>query len=128
MGLTRAIGRGTGRLGARLAKRSRWLAQRLWLIALADSSWRAWSHWRRLDPEERARLVQLARKSKGRPSNLSPRERRQVDELLDKLGHLELVEGIASTWLPFGWMSKAATRTVGPRAKLSRRDPDPGPD
>jgi hypothetical protein len=122
MALVRHIGRGFGRLGARTARRSKWLARRLWLVALAESSWVAWSHWRRLGPAERNRLLELARKSKGRPSNLSARERREADELLDKLGHLELVNSVASTWLPFGWMSRIATRVLGPRARLSRRE------
>jgi hypothetical protein len=104
--------------------RSRWLAKRLWLIAAAETSWRAWSHWRRLEPEERRRLVELARKSKGRPSNLSSRERVEVDALLDKLGHLELAESVAATWLPFGWMSRIVTRGLGSRARLSREERD----
>ncbi len=122
MALIGGIGRGFGRLGARIARRSKWLARRLWLVALAESSWVAWSHWRRLEPGERERLLTLARKSKGRPSNLSARERRQADDLLDKLGHLELLGSVASTWLPFGWLSRVATRVLGPRARLSRRD------
>src|SRR5262245_41924955 len=98
MRLLRAIGRGFGRLGARFARRSKWLAQRLWLISLAESSWAAWTHWHRLEPRERGRLVALARKSKGRPSKLSKRERRELDGLLEKLGHAELAGTIASAW------------------------------
>ena len=110
-----AITRGAGRLGKRVAMRSRWLARRLWLIALAETGFVTWRHWRRLEPDERERLLKLARKSKGRPSNLSSRERRQADELLDKLGHVELLGSVASTWLPFGWASRLATRLLGPR-------------
>jgi len=125
------ITRGAGRLGRRVAMRSRWLARRLWLVALAETGFVTWMHWRRLEPGERERLVELARKSKGRPSNLSNRERRQVDELLEKLGHVELLGSVASTWLPFGWVSRLATRLLGPRARLSgpaRPEPLPGPD
>jgi hypothetical protein len=104
--------------------RSKWMARRLWMVSLAESSWAAWSHWRRLEPAERNRLLALARKSKGRPSNLSNRERAEVDELLEKLGHMELVGTVAATWLPFGWASRLATKAIGPRARISRRDPD----
>jgi hypothetical protein len=114
-----------GSLSKKVAMRSKWLARRLWLIALAETGWVGWRHWRRLEPDERSRLVQLARKSKGRPSNLSARERRQVDELLEKMGHVELAGSIAATWLPFGWVSKLATRLLGPRARLSPREPEP---
>jgi len=109
-------------LGKKLAMRSKWLARRLWLIALAETGFVAWRHWRRLEPGERERLVKLARKSKGRPSNLSNRERRQVDELLDKMGHVELLGSVATTWLPFGWVSRLATRFLGPRVRLGGRE------
>jgi len=115
-----AIGRGVGRLGRRIATRSRWLAKRLWLVAVAESGWSAWRHWHRLDAAERQRLLALARKSKGRPSNLSAAERRQADRLLEKLGHVELAGSVAASWLPFRWMSRLVTRLLEPRARLSR--------
>jgi hypothetical protein len=115
-----AIGRAAGRLGKRIAIRSRWLAKRLWLVAVAESGWTAWRHWHRLEPGERQRLLALARKSRGRPSNLSAAERREADRLLGKLGHMELVGSVAASWLPFGWMSRLLTRLLEPRARLSR--------
>ena len=115
-----AIGRGAGRLGKRIAIRSRWLAKRLWLVAVAESGWTAWRHWHRLEPGERQRLLALARKSRGRPSNLSAAERREADGLLGKLGHMEMVGSVAASWLPFGWMSRLLTRRLEPRARLSR--------
>ena len=117
-----AITTGVGKFSKRVAMRSRWLARRLWLVALAETGFVTWRHWRRLEPDERERLVGLARKSKGRPSNLSSRERRQVDELLEKLGHVELLGSVASTWLPFGWVSRLATRLLGPRVRLGGPD------
>jgi hypothetical protein len=120
MAVIAAIGRGAGRLGRRIAMRSRWLARRLWLIAVAESGWAAWRHWRRLQPAERQRLLSLARKSRGRPSRLSASERREVDQLLEKLGHVELAGSVAAAWLPFRWMSRLVTRLIEPRARLSR--------
>ena len=46
-----------GRIGVRFARRSRWLAQRLWLVAAAEIALISRSHWRRLEPEERAVIV-----------------------------------------------------------------------
>jgi hypothetical protein len=101
--------------------RSRWLARRLWLIAVAEGALVSWRHWRRLEPEERSRLLQLARKSKGRPGkHLSARERREAGELLDKLGHIELAGDIAAIALPFRPLSKLATRMVESRHRKSR--------
>jgi hypothetical protein len=45
-------------------------------------------HWSELDPGERSRLQSLARKSKGRPNNLSAKERA---ELKDIVKHLDLI-------------------------------------
>jgi hypothetical protein len=105
--------------------RSRWLAQRLWVIAAADAALVARRHWRRLDPDERDRLIKLARKSGGRPTkNLSASERREADELLQKLGHIELVGSIAAIWLPFQPLSRLATRILAGR---HRRPQQPNP-
>src|SRR3954453_12371938 len=80
-GYSPSMGLITG-ITTRVARRSRWFAERLWFIAVAEVAWASWGHWRRLEPEERDRLVHLARKSKGRPSrNLTERERREAEEL-----------------------------------------------
>ena len=119
MGAVRGIGRLFGRLGRRLALRSRWLARRLWLVMVADVALAGRRHWKRLDPPERERLIALARKSRGRPRlNLSARERREASELLDKLGHIELAGSVAEIVLPFRPLSRIATRIiVGRRAR-----------
>ena len=58
-------------------------------------------HWKRLDPDERARFIELVRKSKARPSNLSDREADELGTLLEKLGHIELAGSVASIVIPF---------------------------
>jgi hypothetical protein len=104
--------------------RSRWLAQRLWVIAAADAALVARRHWKRLEPNERDRLVKLARKSGGRPSkNLSASERREADELLQKLGHVEFAGSIAAIVLPFRPLSRLVTRIVERRQR--RGEPRP---
>jgi hypothetical protein len=99
------IFRGINRLvawsGRRAAARSRWLAERLWFIAAIEVAWLANRHWRRLEPDERRRLRELIRKSRGRPSKLSASEREEAQELLRKLDYAELGGSIATTLLPF---------------------------
>jgi hypothetical protein len=85
----------------RLARRSRWLAERLWVIAALEAAWIANSHWRPLQPGERARLRELARKSKGRPSKLTGSERAEAAELLRKLDYAELGGSVTGLFLPF---------------------------
>jgi hypothetical protein len=107
-----------GRIGRRIASRSRWLARRLWLIAAAEVGLVARRHWKRLEPAERNRLVALARKSRGRPSRkLSASERREASELLDKLGHLEFAGSVAAIVLPFRPLSRLVTRLLGRRRR-----------
>ena len=107
----------------RLASRSRWLARRLWLIAVAEGALVSWRHWRRLESDERRRLLSLAKKSKGRPSkNLSKGERREAELLLDKLGHLELAGNIAGIALPFRPLTSLATRFLRGRHERTHRE------
>jgi hypothetical protein len=121
MGFLRTIGRGVGGLGRRAAMRSKWLARRLWVVMVADVALTGHRHWRRLDSGEREELVKLARKSKGQPGkNLSATERRRANELLDKLGHIELAGSVAGIVLPYRPLSKLATRLVVGRQNAKR--------
>src|SRR3954452_24730176 len=125
-----------GGVSRRVARRSRWLAERLWFIAVAEVAWASWGHWRRLEPAERNRLVFLARKSRGRPSeHLTARERREAGELLDRLGHIELAGSVARAFLPFRplsssgeWYLQRRHRKSGRRRDKEQRAPDPAGD
>jgi hypothetical protein len=123
MGVLRTIGRtGTG-LGRRLALRSKWLARRLWMVMVADALLTGRRHWKRLDDEERSRLLALARKSKGRPdTNLSAAERSEANRLLHKLGHIELTGELAEIVLPFKPLSRIATRIAVGRSRPPEED------
>ena len=55
-----------------------------WVMAL-QAGLLAREHWLKLAPAERSELQQLIRKSKGRASNLSNRERARAKALIDKL-------------------------------------------
>jgi hypothetical protein len=93
------------------------LAERLWVIAAIEIGWLANSHWRRLDKDERHRARQLLVKSRGMPSRLSPRERREAEALLSKLDYPEFGGRAAGILLPFRPVGRAiefALKRFGP--------------
>jgi hypothetical protein len=99
---------------SKIARRNRWLARRLWLIMAVEVAWIANVHWRRLEPEERLRLRELAVKSKGRPGrNLSDRERREARDLLEKLDYAEFGGNVARALLPFRPVGKLVEQGLG---------------
>ena len=118
------IFRGINRLiawsGRRAVSRSRWLAERLWFIAAIQVAWLANRHWRRLEPDERRRLRELIRKSRGRPSKLSRKEREEAEELLQKLDYAELGGNVAITLLPFRPVGRLVELALG-RAHVQER-------
>jgi hypothetical protein len=105
-----------GAAGRRFARRSRWLAQRLWVIAAIEIGWLANSHWRRLNSGERRRARQLLVKSRGMPSRLSARERREAERILQKLDYPAFGGRAAGILLPFRPAGRAveyALRRIG---------------
>lgn len=102
-----------GRFTSRWARRTSFLAKRLWLVAALEIAWIARGHWRRLEPDERRRLIELARRSKGRPSRLSPAERREAAELLEKLDYAGLGGNVAGTLLPFRPLARLVESGLG---------------
>jgi hypothetical protein len=55
------------------------------LVLLAELGMLAKVHFERLTPAERRRIVQLLKEAKGRPQNLSERERRELNKLVAKV-------------------------------------------
>ena len=55
------------------------------MLILAEVGMLAKDHFERLSPSERRRLVVLVRDAKGRPSNLSSRHRRELEDLVAKI-------------------------------------------
>jgi hypothetical protein len=53
-------------------------------MALAEFLLLARQHFMKLDPQERHRVVVLVRRGRGRPSNLTERERRELARLVQK--------------------------------------------
>jgi hypothetical protein len=112
-----------GRIGTRWARRTRFLAERLWLVSALEVAWIARRHWRRLAPDERRRLIELARKSKGRTSKLNAGERREAAELLEKLDYAQFGGTVAGTLLPFRPLSRLVQFALGRPMRSRRRDP-----
>jgi tellurite resistance protein len=83
---------------AAAATRGKWLARGAWLLAAAEVVVAVRNHVTdRLTEKERKRMVEIVRSSKGRPSNLSDRERRELRSLLAKVEPRELVKRVATT-------------------------------
>lgn len=73
-----------------------------WLILL-EVLRQSYAHWQeQLTPKERKRLTELLRHSHGRPSALSPRERRELQELASKLDVVALGKRAALSAAGFG--------------------------
>jgi hypothetical protein len=70
------------------------------LLAVAQAAVATKRHWDKLTPEERRSLARLVRKSRGRPSNLSLRERNQLRRLVAKLELRRLGRDIAALASP----------------------------
>src|SRR6478609_11332557 len=80
------------------AARGRWLARGAWLLAAAEVVVAVRNHVTgRLTEKERRRMVEIVRSSKGRPANLSDRERRELRALLGKIEPGELAKKVATS-------------------------------
>jgi hypothetical protein len=55
------------------------------LVILAEVAMLAKDHYERLTPSERRRFVLLVKETKGRPSNLTERHRRELEKLIAKV-------------------------------------------
>jgi tellurite resistance protein len=80
------------------AARGQWLARGAWLLAAAEVVVAVRDHIAgRLDEKERRRMVEIVRSSKGRPSNLSDRERKELQSLLAKVEPRELLKTVGTS-------------------------------
>ena len=80
------------------AARGRWLARGAWLLAAAEVVVAVRNHVTdRLTEKERKRVVEIVRSSKGRPSNLSDPERRELRSLLGKVEPAELAKKVGTS-------------------------------
>ena len=75
-----------------------------WPVYAARSAWAAGGHvGHRLTPRQRRRVWYLVKRSKGRPSNLTLKQRAELKRLLDKIEPLALVQAVAAELSPLPW-------------------------
>jgi hypothetical protein len=67
----------------------------LWAFAVAEA-------FAGVDPKARRRVVELARKSKGRPSNLSAHEKSELRRLVGEMDLWQLSKDLAAVASPVG--------------------------
>jgi hypothetical protein len=80
------------------AARGRWLARGAWLLAAAEVALAVRNHFAtRLSDKDRQRMVEIVKASKGRPSNLSDRQRKELKSLLGKVEPGELAKTVATS-------------------------------
>jgi hypothetical protein len=80
------------------ADRGRWLARGAWLLAATEVVLAVRNHVNtRLTDKDRQRMVEIAKASKGRPSNLSDRQRKELKSLLEKIEPRELAKTVATS-------------------------------
>jgi hypothetical protein len=91
-------------LGAAASTGMRWTVWARVLI-LAEVALAIKRHLDLLDSDEKRDLQQIVRKSKGRPSNLSKRERQRLGELVSKLEPTDLAKEAGQAAIP--WRRKA---------------------
>ena len=83
---------------AAAAARGKWLARGAWLLAAAEVVVAVRNHVSdRLTAKERKRMLEIVRSSKGRPSNLSDRERKELRALLGKVEPGDLAKKVATS-------------------------------
>jgi hypothetical protein len=104
---SKPVRRFLGRIARRIARRSHWLAERLWVVAAIELGWIANRHWRRLDKDERRRARELLVKSRGMPSRLGARERREAEAILRKLDYPGFGGRAAGILVPFRPVARA---------------------
>lgn len=80
------------------AARGRWLARGAWLLAAAEVVLAVRNHVAtRLSEKDRQRMVEIVKASKGRPSNLSDRQRKELKALLAQIEPRELAKTVATS-------------------------------
>lgn len=80
------------------AEKGKWLARGAFLLAAAEVVVAVRDHVNdRLSPKERRRIVEIVRSSGGRPSNVSDRERKELQAMLTKIEPTALAKRVATT-------------------------------
>jgi hypothetical protein len=79
----------------------------LWAFAVAEALATTHRHFAGVDPKVRRRVVALARKSKGRPSNLTAHEKQELRRLVGQMDLWQLSKDLAAVASPVGMPGRA---------------------
>ena len=74
----------------------------LWAFAVAEALTTTRRHFAGVDPRARRRVVELARKSKGRPGNLTSTEKKELTRLVGEMDLWQLSKDLAAVASPIG--------------------------
>jgi hypothetical protein len=74
----------------------------MWAFAVAEALAATRRHFVAIDPKKRHRVVELARKSKGRPSNLTKVEQHELRRLVGEMDLWNLSKELAAVASPVG--------------------------
>jgi hypothetical protein len=72
----------------------------MWVLTVAEAVVATRRHWAGLDPRTRKRLRELVTKSRGRPSNLTAAEKRELRSLVGSLNLTKLGRDLAAVASP----------------------------
>ena len=82
----------------------------LWAVAVAEALAATRRHFAGVDPKARRRAVELVRKSKGRPSNLSAHEKHELRRLVGEMDLWSLSKELAAVASPMGMPGRKKQR------------------
>ena len=72
------------------------------LIVIGELLLLAREHVAKLEPQDRRRIVELVRRGRGRPRNLSERDRRELERLIEKAEPREFLGNAMKRVVGFG--------------------------
>jgi hypothetical protein len=72
----------------------------MWVLTVAEAAVATRRHWSGIDPSTRRRLRELVTKSRGRPSNLTAGEKRELRSLVGRLELTKLGRELAAVANP----------------------------
>jgi hypothetical protein len=82
----------------------------MWAFAVAEALAATRRHFASVDPKKRRRAVELVRKSKGRPSNLSKQEKQELRRLVGEMDLWSLSKELAAVASPVGMPGRKKQR------------------
>ncbi len=83
-----------------------------WILVIAALRV-VYDHWQRMEEQDRLRVTEIVRGSKGLPHKMSPDERRELVDIGKRLDHVALGRDMAAATAPFP--------TPGLKAKKARK-------